>query len=99
LSSSSARDPTSQPVKPDTLLIFLAQLPELINVTWVVYAMTAAGLALIYLLPRFTKAVPSPLVCIVLLTAVAIALDLDIRTVGDMCELPDSLPVLLLPEV
>lgn len=81
------------------ILIFMAQLPELINVTWVVYAMTAAGLAIIYLLPRFTKAVPSPLVCIVLLTAVAIALDLDIRTVGDMGELPDSLPVFLLPDV
>lgn len=77
----------------------MAQLPELINVTWVVYAMTAAGLGIIYLLPRFTKAVPSPLVCIVLLTAVAIALDLDIRTVGDMGELPDSLPVFLLPDV
>ncbi|NLC36988.1 MAG: SulP family inorganic anion transporter, partial [Alcaligenaceae bacterium] len=81
------------------ILIFMAQLPELINVTWVVYAMTAAGLAIIYLLPYFTKAVPSPLVCIVLLTAVAMALDLDIRTVGDMGELPDSLPVFLLPDV
>ena len=81
------------------ILIFMAQLPELINVTWVVYAMTAAGLAIIYLLPYVTKAVPSPLVCIVLLTAVAIALGLDIRTVGDMGELPDSLPVFLLPDV
>ncbi len=81
------------------ILIFLAQLPELINVTWVVYAMTAAGLGIIYLLPYLTRAVPSPLVCIVLLTAVAMALDLDIRTVGHMGELPDSLPVFLLPDV
>ncbi len=81
------------------ILIFMAQLPELINVTWVVYAMTAAGLAIIYLLPYVTRAVPSPLVTIVVLTIVAIALDLDIRTVGDMGELPDSLPVFLIPDI
>jgi SulP family sulfate permease len=81
------------------ILIFLAQLPELINVTWHVYAMTAAGLAIIYGLPRLTRAVPSPLVTIVVLTAVAIALDLDIRRVGDMGALPDSLPVFLWPDV
>lgn len=81
------------------ILIFMAQLPELINVTWHVYAMTAAGLGIIYGLPYITRAVPSPLVTIVVLTAVAIVLDLDIRTVGDMGELPDSLPVFLLPQV
>ncbi|MDP3521493.1 MAG: SulP family inorganic anion transporter [Hydrogenophaga sp.] len=81
------------------ILIFMAQLPELTNVSWHVYAMTAAGLAIIYGLPYITKAVPSPLVTIVVLTAVAIYLDLDIRTVGDMGELPDSLPLFLLPNV
>ena len=81
------------------ILIFAAQLPELINVTWHVYAMTAAGLAIIYTLPRFTRAVPSPLVTIIVLTAVSMAVGLDIRTVGDMGELPDSLPVFLLPQV
>lgn len=81
------------------ILIFMAQLPELINVSWVVYAVAAAGLAIIYLLPYLTKAVPSPLVCIVALTAVSMLLGLDIRTVGHMGELPDSLPVFLLPDV
>ncbi|QDH69731.1 SulP family inorganic anion transporter [Marilutibacter alkalisoli] len=81
------------------ILIFMAQLPELTGVSWHVYAMTAAGLAIIYLFPRLTKAVPSPLVAIVALTGVAIWLGLDIRTVGDMGELPDSLPVFLLPDV
>lgn len=81
------------------ILIFMAQLPELTNVSWVVYAMTAAGLAIIYGLPCITKAVPSPLVTIVLLTGVAMAFKLDIRTVGDMGQLPDSLPVFLLPDV
>lgn len=80
----------------------MAQLPELINVTWHVYAMTAAGLGIIYLFPYVPKVgriIPSPLVCILTLTAVAMILGLDIRTVGDMGELPDTLPVFLWPEV
>ncbi len=81
------------------ILIFMAQLPELIDVSWHVYAMTAAGLGIIYGLPMLTRAVPSPLVTIVVLSIIAIALDLDIRRVGDMGELPDSLPVFLLPQV
>ena len=81
------------------ILIFMAQLPELTNVTWHVYAMTAAGLTIIYGLPYITKAVPSPLVTIVVLTGVSIALGLDIRTVGDMGQLPDSLPSFLIPNV
>lgn len=84
------------------ILIFMAQLPELTNVTWHVYAMTAAGLGIIYLfplLPVIGKSVPSPLVCIVVLTALAIMVGLDIRTVGDMGELPDTLPIFLWPDV
>lgn len=81
------------------ILIFLAQIPELTNVTWHVYAMVAAGLGIIYLLPRFTRAVPSPLVAIIVLTAVSMLFDLDVRTVGDMGKLPDSLPVFHLPSV
>ena len=84
------------------ILIFMAQLPELTHVTWHVYAMTAGGLAIIYLfpyLPVIGKSLPSPLVCIVALTAIAIYLHLDIRTVGDMGALPDTLPVFLWPDV
>ena len=81
------------------ILIFLAQLPELIGVPWAVYALVAAGLAIIYLLPRATTSIPSPLVCIVVLTAVAIAFGIEVRTVGDMGELPDSLPLFLFPDV
>jgi sulfate permease, SulP family len=81
------------------ILIFLAQMPELIGVSWHVYAMTAAGLGIIYLFPYLTRAVPSPLVTIVVLTAVALLFKLDIRTVGDMGALPDSLPVFLIPDI
>lgn len=84
------------------ILIFLAQLPELTNVSWVVYAMVAAGLGIIYLfplLPRIGTLIPSPLLCILILTGVAVSLGLDVRTVGDMGELPDTLPVFLWPDV
>lgn len=84
------------------ILIFMAQLPELTGVTWHVYAMTALGLGIIYLfplIPKLGKTIPSPLVCIVALTALSTYLGLDIRTVGDMGKLPDSLPIFLIPEI
>ncbi|AJQ93852.1 SulP family inorganic anion transporter [Gynuella sunshinyii] len=81
------------------ILIFMAQLPELINVTWHVYALAAAGLLIIYTFPLINKTIPSPLVCILSLTAVSILLGLDVRTVGDMGELPDALPMFLWPDV
>lgn len=84
------------------ILILLAQLPELTHVSGYVYALTALGLAVIYLfpmLPKIGKLIPSPLVCIVLLTGIVIFTGIDIRTVGDMGSLPDSLPVFLWPDV
>ncbi|NOQ77400.1 MAG: STAS domain-containing protein [Methylococcaceae bacterium] len=84
------------------ILIFMAQLPELTNVSWHVYAMTAGGLGIIYLFPYVPfigKSIPSPLVCITVLSGLAVYLQLDIRTVGDMGELPDTLPIFLWPEV
>ncbi|MDX1724958.1 MAG: SulP family inorganic anion transporter [Pseudomonas sp.] len=84
------------------ILIFMAQLPELTGVTWHVYAMTAAGLGIIYLfpyVPKLGQLIPSPLVCILSMTAVAMYFGLDIRTVGDMGELPDTLPIFLWPDV
>ncbi|WP_142849928.1 SulP family inorganic anion transporter [Telmatospirillum sp. J64-1] len=81
------------------ILIFMAQLPEFVGAGWQMYAMVAAGLGIIYLFPYVTKAVPSPLVAIVVLSIVAVTLGLDLRTVGDMGDFPDTLPVFLLPDV
>ena len=81
------------------ILIFLAQAPELINVTPATYALIAAGLAIIYLLPRLTTAIPSPLVAIVALTGLTAWLGLDVRTVTDLGELPSALPGFGLPAV
>jgi SulP family sulfate permease len=81
------------------ILIFMAQLPELQNVSWQTYPMVAAGLAIIYLLPRVTKAVPSPLISILVLTAISVVLRIDVRTVSDMGQLPSSLPIFLIPQI
>ncbi|HEY9767407.1 MAG TPA: SulP family inorganic anion transporter [Coleofasciculaceae cyanobacterium] len=81
------------------VLIFLAQLPQLTNVPATVYILTLLSLAIIYILPRFTKAVPSPLVALAVMTIAAIALKLDVPTVGDMGELPATLPLFALPQV
>ena len=81
------------------ILIFTAQLPQLIDVTWEAYAMVAGGLAIIYLLPRVTKAVPSPLVAILILSAISIGFGLPVNSVGAMGKLPEGLPSIVLPNV
>ncbi|MDT9600462.1 SulP family inorganic anion transporter [Sphingosinicella rhizophila] len=81
------------------ILIFLAQLPQLTGVGWETYAMVAGGLAIIYLFPYLTKAIPSPLVAIIILSVLSIWLALPVNRVGDMGELPSSLPYFLLPDV
>ncbi len=81
------------------ILIFLAQLPYLIDVPWAVYPLLAVGLVVIFGLPRLTKAVPAPLVAIVTLTAFTVVAGVAVPTVGDEGELPNSLPVLGVPAV
>ncbi|RXJ87672.1 SulP family inorganic anion transporter [Arcobacter sp. CECT 8985] len=84
------------------ILIFMAQLPELTNVTWHVYALTIAGLGIIYLFPYIPvvgKILPSPLVTIVVLTIIVYIMGIDVRTVGDMGQLPDTLPIFLIPDI
>ena len=81
------------------ILIFMAQIPEFDGQGWEMYAMVAGGLGIIYLFPRLTKAVPSPLVCIIVLTLVAVFSGIGIPNIGDKGELPSTLPVFLLPDV
>nr|WP_291432568.1 SulP family inorganic anion transporter [Deinococcus sp.] len=81
------------------ILIFMAQLPQFAGANWQMYAMVAAGLAIIYLLPRVFKAIPSALVAIVALTLVAVFTGADVKTVGDMGALPTALPPFQVPQV
>lgn len=81
------------------ILIFTAQLVQFEGQSWKMYVMVAGALAIIYILPRFTKAIPSPLVAIIVITIIAIMTGSDVRTVGDMGELTQTLPVFLLPDI
>ncbi|MCK6080359.1 SulP family inorganic anion transporter [Microbacterium sp. EYE_5] len=81
------------------ILIFIAQVPHLIGVPWAVYPLTAAGLLILFLMPRLTKVVPAPLVTIVVVTAAALLLGISVPTVGDQGALPESLPSLFIPQV
>ncbi len=81
------------------ILIFSAQVPQMLGVDWHTYAMIAGGLAIIYLVPRLTTAVPSPLICIVTLTAISFVVPMPLHTVADLGRLPSSLPSLVLPHV
>ncbi len=81
------------------ILIFMAQLPHLIGVPLVVYPLVAAGIAMIVLMPKLTRAVPAPLVAIAVLTAITVTMAMNVPTVGDEGKLPESLPSLAVPDV
>lgn len=81
------------------ILIFAAQMPHIVHGDALAYAMLAGGLAVIYLAPRLTTAIPSPLICILVLSGISIGFDLPVMTVGDLGLLPDSLPSFALPDV
>jgi SulP family sulfate permease len=81
------------------ILIFMAQLTHFTGQSWIMYAMVGGTLAIIYILPRFTKIVPSSLVAIIVMSMVAIAFHLDLRTVGDMGEIKQALPLFHIPHI
>jgi len=81
------------------ILIFMAQLPHFVGASWVMYAMVIGTLALIYILPRFTKVLPAALVAIIVMTIISILGGLDLRTVGDMGQITRSLPLFHLPQI
>ena len=81
------------------IVIFMAQIPELVGVPLVVYPMVVLGLSILVFLPKFSKVVPAPLVVIVLLSITALVFGMDIPTVSDQGELPKSLPTLFIPDV
>ncbi|WP_407548483.1 SulP family inorganic anion transporter [Streptomyces sp. Pv4-95] len=81
------------------ILLFTAQIPNLLDVPWPVYPLVIAGLTLMVFFPRITRAVPAPLVSIAVLTVVTVAAGIAVPTVGDKGKLPSSLPVPGLPDV
>ncbi len=81
------------------ILIFTAQLPQLIDVPWMVYPLVAVGLLIMVFMPKITKVIPAPLVSIIIVTAAVVVFAINVPTVGDQGELPRSLPELFIPNV
>ncbi|GIN78240.1 hypothetical protein J41TS8_32810 [Bacillus sp. J41TS8] len=81
------------------ILIFMAQVPHFVGVSNMTYVVVGITLLIIYVLPRFTKAVPSALVAIIAMTAFAIFGHFDLRTVGDLGEIKQSLPAFMIPNI
>jgi SulP family sulfate permease len=81
------------------ILVFMAQVPDLLGVPWMVYPLTALALLIVFGLPRLTTVVPAPLVAIVVLTLITVFASITVPTVGDKGDLPESLPSLFIPNV
>lgn len=81
------------------ILIFMSQVPELFGVSWLVYPLTALGLLFVFGLPKLSTAIPAPLVAIVVLTLITVLAAVNVPTVGDKGELPESLPTLFFPNL
>ncbi|MBT2581345.1 SulP family inorganic anion transporter [Planococcus sp. ISL-109] len=81
------------------ILIFMAQVPHFVGISTMTYIFVGVTLAIVYILPRFFKAIPAPLIALVLLTAVAIYASFDLRTVGDLGAISQTLPSFLLPDI
>ncbi len=81
------------------ILIFMAQVPHFIGVSNMAYIFVVITLLILYILPRFIKSIPAPLIAIVVLTAIAIYSDFELKTVGDLGAITQSLPAFLIPDV
>ena len=81
------------------IMIFIAQVPHFLGISNMTYVFVAVTLVILYVVPRFFKAIPAPLIAIVVLTAVAIFSGVDLRTVGDLGSITQSLPSFLIPDV
>jgi len=81
------------------ILIFMAQIPHFVGISALTYVFVAATLLIVYGLPRFFKAIPAPLIAIVVLTVAAIVGNVQIGTVGDLGTITQSLPSFLIPNV
>lgn len=81
------------------ILIFMAQVPHFIGINNMTYVFVGVTLLIVYLVPRFIKSIPAPLIAIVALTTVALYSNVELRTVGDLGEITQSLPAFLIPNV
>lgn len=81
------------------ILIFMAQVPHFVGINNVTYVFVVITLLIVYIVPRFIKSIPAPLIALVLLTGIAIYGNVNLRTVGDLGSITSSLPSFFIPDV
>ena len=81
------------------ILIFLAQIPAFQGAGMQMYIMVGYGLFIMYIFPMVTKAIPSSLISIIVVTSISLLIDVDFKTIGDMGELTSSFPMLMIPDI
>lgn len=79
------------------IVIMLAQLHMFKGEGWVMGALVALTMAIVAILPRFTKAVPASLVAIAVVTALVFGLGLHTKRVGDLADISGHFPVFHIP--
>ena len=81
------------------ILIAVAQLEHFEGASWMIYPIIGIGLLILWLFPKLTKAVPAPLVVVIVMTLAVWAFDFDVKSVGDLGALPGGPPLPFFPDV
>jgi len=79
------------------ILVFIAQLRYFNGQSWLMYAMVIGTLLMIYIIPKFLKAVPSPLIAVAFMTFAAFLMNGNLQTVGDLATIEPTVPLFHLP--
>lgn len=80
------------------IMMFKSQLNHFKG-NFILLILAAIGIAIIYLLPKLTKAVPSPIISIIVVTLIVVVFNIDATTLGDMGRITDDLPKFLIPDI
>lgn len=81
------------------IMIFLSQIEHIFNISIATYIYVIITLLIVYIVPRFFKAIPAPLIAIILLTALYMFTSANVHTVGDLGTIKQALPHFIIPQV
>ena len=81
------------------IMIFMSQIEHIFGISISTYIYVIVTLLIVYIIPKFFKAIPAPLIAIIVLTALYMYTGSDVRTVGDLGNIKQALPHFLIPNV
>ena len=80
------------------ILMFQSQIDHFKG-SYILLILGTIGVAIVYLFPRLTKAIPSPIVAIISITVIVYLFNIDIKMLGDMGQITKELPRFLIPDI